>query len=267
MHWAAALITAAAGVPAGHAASVLIGRLPGGPGTGQRGVPRLVPGMLTVTGFAAMGLRFGLTPVLPAYCYLAVLSVTLGFIDARCRRLPDVLTLSAYPAGAALLGAAAVSVPGGPRLLAHAMAGAALAGGLYLVLACLYPAGHRLGGREAVRGAGHVPRLARREGLRDRAGIPLRACRRQRRGDDRGRRRDQEEPHPVRPVHGRRSSGRDPGQSFPVPRDDRQRRPAGDCRGSPGCRVPERWPGAGAAPQRGADAGQRCGATSKRSAP
>jgi leader peptidase (prepilin peptidase)/N-methyltransferase len=141
MHWAAALITAAAGVPAGHAASVLIGRLPGGPGTGQRGVPRLVPGMLTVTGFAAMGLRFGLTPVLPAYCYLAVLSVTLGFIDARCRLLPDVLTLSAYPAGAALLGAAAVSVPGGPQLLAHAMAGAALSGGLYLVLACLYPAG------------------------------------------------------------------------------------------------------------------------------
>ena len=37
MHWAAALITAAAGVPAGHAASVLIGRLPGGPGAGQRG--------------------------------------------------------------------------------------------------------------------------------------------------------------------------------------------------------------------------------------
>ena len=97
--------------------------------------------MLTVAGFAAMGLRFGLSPVLPAYCYLAVLSVTLGFIDARHRRLPDVLTLSAYPAGAALLGAAAVCVPGGPRLLAHAVLGAALAGGLYLVLACLYPPG------------------------------------------------------------------------------------------------------------------------------
>ena len=139
VHWAAALIAAAAGVPAGHAARVLIGRLPG-PGAGQP-VPRLAPGMLTVTGFAAMGLRFGLSPVLPAYCYLAVLSVTLGFIDARHRRLPDVLTLSSYPAGAALLGAAAVCVPGGPRLLAHAVLGAVLAGGFYLVLACLYPPG------------------------------------------------------------------------------------------------------------------------------
>ena len=36
MHWAAALIAAAAGVPAGHAASVLIGRLPGGPAPGSR---------------------------------------------------------------------------------------------------------------------------------------------------------------------------------------------------------------------------------------
>ena len=139
MHWAAALIAAAAGVPAGHAARVLIGRLPG-PGAGQP-VPGLAPGMLTVTGFATMGLRFGLSPVLPAYCYLAVLSVTLGFIDARHRRLPDVLTLTAYPVGAALLGASAAFVPGGPRLLAHALSGAVLAGGFYLVLACLYPPG------------------------------------------------------------------------------------------------------------------------------
>jgi prepilin signal peptidase PulO-like enzyme (type II secretory pathway) len=141
MHWAAALIAAAAGVPAGYAASVLIVRLPGGPAAGQRGVRRLVPGTLTVAGCAAMGLRFGLSPVLPAYCYLAVLSVTLGFIDARHRRLPDVLTLSGYPAGAVLLGAAAAAVPGGPRLLVHAVLGAALAGALYLVLACLYPQG------------------------------------------------------------------------------------------------------------------------------
>jgi leader peptidase (prepilin peptidase)/N-methyltransferase len=139
MHWAAALIAAAAGVPAGQAARVVIGRLPG-PDAGQP-VPRLAPGMLTVAGFAGMGLRFGLSPVLPAYCYLAVLSVTLGFIDARHRRLPDVLTLTAYPAGAALLGAAAAFVPGGPRLLAHAVLGGVLAGGFYLVLACLYPPG------------------------------------------------------------------------------------------------------------------------------
>jgi leader peptidase (prepilin peptidase)/N-methyltransferase len=129
-------------LPAGYAVSLLIGRLAGV--DDARPPARwlaLAPGTLTVTGFAAMGLRFGPSPVLPAYCYLAALSVTLAFTDARCRRLPDVLTLSSYPAAAALLGAAAAFVPGGPRLLARAMLGAALAAGFYLLLACVYPAG------------------------------------------------------------------------------------------------------------------------------
>ena len=82
-----------------------------------------------------------------------------------------------------------------------------------LALACPYPRGLGWGDvRPSGRGAGHVPRLARRESLRDRARVPVRARRRQQRGDDRRRRRDQEEPHPVRPVHDRRSSGRHPGQ-------------------------------------------------------
>jgi leader peptidase (prepilin peptidase)/N-methyltransferase len=135
IRWVAAMVSAAAGVPAGYAVTVLIRRLAGGAGG------RAVPGLLTVAGFAAMGLRFGPSPVLPAYCYLAALSVTLGFTDARCRRLPDVLTLSSYPAAAALLGAAAPFVPGGPRLLARAALGAALAAGFYLLLAWIYPTG------------------------------------------------------------------------------------------------------------------------------
>ena len=177
--------------------------------------------MLTVTGFAAMGLRFGLSPVLPAYCYLAVLSVTLGFIDARHRRLPDVLTLSAYPAGAALLGAAAVCVPGGPRLLAHAMLGAALAGGLYLVLACLYPPGIGWGD---VKLSGVLGMFLGWLGARAfAAGLvsPFVLTAASRRGADRGRSRHQEQPHPVRPVHGQL---RPPPSSWPVlswPRDDR----------------------------------------------
>jgi leader peptidase (prepilin peptidase)/N-methyltransferase len=135
IRWVAAMVSAAAGVPAGYAVTVLIKRLASGAGG------RAVPGLLTVAGFAAMGLRFGPSPVLPAYCYLAALSVTLGFTDARCRRLPDVLTLSSYPAAAALLGAAAPFVPGGPRLLARAALGGALAAGFYLLLACVYPRG------------------------------------------------------------------------------------------------------------------------------
>jgi len=141
MHWAAALIAGAAGVPAGCAASVVISALPRDADARPSGAWQRGPGMLTVAGFAAMGLRFGLSPVLPAYCYLAVLSVALGFIDARHQRLPDVLTLSSYPAAAAMLGAGAAFVPDGPRLLAHALLGAALAGGFYLILACVYPSG------------------------------------------------------------------------------------------------------------------------------
>jgi leader peptidase (prepilin peptidase)/N-methyltransferase len=142
MPWITALTAAAAGVPAGYAVSGLISRLAGGDDSRPRARwLALAPGALTVAGFAAMGLRFGPSPALPAYCYLAALSVTLGFTDVRCRRLPDVLTLSGYPAAAGLLGAAAAFVPGGPRLLARAGLGAALAAGFYLLLAWVYPSG------------------------------------------------------------------------------------------------------------------------------
>ncbi len=82
-----------------------------------------------------------------------------------------------------------------------------------LALASPYPRGLGWGEvRPSGRGGGRVPRLARRESLRDRVRIPVRARRRQQRGDDRRRRRGQEEPHPVRPLHDRRGSGRHPGQ-------------------------------------------------------
>ena len=102
-----------------------------------------------------------------------------------------------------------------------------------LALACPYPRG--LGWadvRPSGQGAGHVPRLARRGSLRDRARVPVRA-RRQQRGDDRRRRRDQEEPHPVRPVHDRRGSGRHPGQPL-------TRWPA---RAMDGINAPHQWSG------------------------
>jgi len=88
-----------------------------------------------------MGLRFGASPVLPAFCYLASVAVALGFIDARHRRLPDILTLTAYPAAIAMLGAASFFLPNGPGLLVHALLGAAAAGAFYLLLAVVNPAG------------------------------------------------------------------------------------------------------------------------------
>ena len=108
MHGTTALVAAVAGVPAGWVVSALIRRIP------SRDDDRaawsfVAPALLTVGGFAAMGLRFGPSPVLPAYCYLAAVSVALSFIDARHHQLPDVLTLSSYPAGIAMLGAAALT--------------------------------------------------------------------------------------------------------------------------------------------------------------
>ena len=62
-----------------------------------------------------MAMRFGPSPALPAFCYLAGIGVPLAVIDARCQRLPDALTLPSYPV--------------------------ALAWGVFLFQVLLYPAG------------------------------------------------------------------------------------------------------------------------------
>jgi leader peptidase (prepilin peptidase) / N-methyltransferase len=91
--------------------------------------------------FALMALRFGLSPVLPAFWYFAALSVALAVIDLRYRRLPDLLTLPAYPVGGLLLGVAALAVPGGLRHVAGALAGMAAAWLFFLLLVLIHPAG------------------------------------------------------------------------------------------------------------------------------
>ena len=88
-----------------------------------------------------MALRFGASPVLPAFCYLAGIGVPLAVIDARCKRLPDVLTLPSYPVALTLLGFAALLVPGGTGHFRGALAGMALAWGVFLLQILLYPAG------------------------------------------------------------------------------------------------------------------------------
>jgi leader peptidase (prepilin peptidase)/N-methyltransferase len=91
--------------------------------------------------FAVMALRFGLSPVLPAFWLLAALAVVLAVIDLQHRRLPDALTLPAYPAAAVLLGAAALAVPGGARHFLGALAGMAAAWLIFVLLALAHPAG------------------------------------------------------------------------------------------------------------------------------
>jgi leader peptidase (prepilin peptidase)/N-methyltransferase len=77
--------------------------------------------------------RVGITPALPAFCYLAIAGVALAVIDVALRRLPDPVTLPSYVAGAVLLGfAALVTDHGGTRYL-HALAGMAALFILYAV--------------------------------------------------------------------------------------------------------------------------------------
>ena len=105
----------------------------------------LVTALATAAVMAAVAVRFGLSPVLPAFCYLAVAGVPLAFIDARQRRLPDVITLPSYPASLLLLGAAALFVPGGPGRFGHALIGMAVAVAFFLGLLLMSPAGIGLG--------------------------------------------------------------------------------------------------------------------------
>lgn len=90
---------------------------------------------------AAMAARFGWTVLLPALCFLVLLGVPLTVIDIRQHRLPDRLTLPAYPAALALLGIAVIYMQNAQRLLTHALLGLAAALVFYLLLAVIYPAG------------------------------------------------------------------------------------------------------------------------------
>jgi leader peptidase (prepilin peptidase) / N-methyltransferase len=108
---------------------------------------RLAAGMalLAAVLVAAGALRFGWSALLPAYCYLALVSVPLAVIDALSHRLPDRLTLPSYPVALALLGAAALTVTGGGRHYVHALAGLAACVLFYGVLWLISPAGIGLG--------------------------------------------------------------------------------------------------------------------------
>ena len=99
---------------------------------------------MAVSAAGALGimvLRFGLSPALPAFGYLAAAGAVLAVIDARQRRLPDRLTLPSYPVALALLGVAALLLPGGGHQFLGALAGMGIALAFFLLQAVLYPAG------------------------------------------------------------------------------------------------------------------------------
>ncbi|MCP2243588.1 leader peptidase (prepilin peptidase) / N-methyltransferase [Lentzea aerocolonigenes] len=86
----------------------------------------------------------GPRPELIAFAWLAVLCIALATIDLIVYRLPDQLTLPAYPVIAALLAGAALLNSEPDRFLRAVLAGIALAAG-YLVLALIRPGDLGLG--------------------------------------------------------------------------------------------------------------------------
>jgi leader peptidase (prepilin peptidase)/N-methyltransferase len=131
--WAAGM--AAAGVAAGSGVAVLARRAVRGDD------PWWPPGLVTAAAFGGLWLRFGASPLLGAFCYLAAVGVPLAFIDARHRRLPDLLTLPSYPAVLLLLGVAAPFVPSGGRHLVYGLIGMAAVWLFFVLQAFVYPAG------------------------------------------------------------------------------------------------------------------------------
>lgn len=100
--------------------------------------------LLTGVLFLLVALRFGFSPVLPAYLYLAAIAVALAAIDLDVKRLPDAIVLPSYLVGVVLL-APAVVVAGDWTAAFRGLVGAVVLGGLYLLLALLKPGGMGLG--------------------------------------------------------------------------------------------------------------------------
>jgi leader peptidase (prepilin peptidase)/N-methyltransferase len=94
--------------------------------------------------FVAMTARFGATPTLPAYLYLAAITVALAVIDIDVQRLPNAIVLPSYVVGVALL-VPAVVVDGDWRSGARALAAMALLWTGYCALALVYPGGMGFG--------------------------------------------------------------------------------------------------------------------------
>ncbi len=129
MHLWTALFAGLGGLVAGFVVDWSISRYLEG-GSAKR---RVIVALATAAVFATFGLRFGPTAVLPAYLYLAAISVALTPIDIALQRLPDPFTLPSYLVGAAMLGLAALFVDGGGMRFAFAVVGMGALWLLYFV--------------------------------------------------------------------------------------------------------------------------------------
>jgi leader peptidase (prepilin peptidase)/N-methyltransferase len=100
--------------------------------------------LTTGVAFAAVTVWLGLSWALPAFLYLAAISIALTLIDLAVHRLPDPIVLPSYLVGGLLLGVASLAAHDLGSVVRAVIGGAAL-WLLYLVLVLVYPAGMGLG--------------------------------------------------------------------------------------------------------------------------
>jgi leader peptidase (prepilin peptidase)/N-methyltransferase len=131
----AAVLAALAGLPVGALAAAVSARVP--PGQPRLGRWWIAVVLATAALFAAFTGRFGVVPALPALLALCALAVALAVVDVRTHRLPDALTLPAYPLLGTLLVAASLVGDGALAALGRAVAGALGAFAGYYLLAAL----------------------------------------------------------------------------------------------------------------------------------
>lgn len=98
----------------------------------------------TATAFALVALRFGASWELPAFLYLAAVSIALALIDIDVRRLPNAIVYPSYPVGVALLTLAAAGT-GDWGALGRAALGAVALFVFYVVLVVVHPRGMGMG--------------------------------------------------------------------------------------------------------------------------
>jgi leader peptidase (prepilin peptidase) / N-methyltransferase len=100
--------------------------------------PPAVLELTTAVVLALLCARFADSPAVVAFGFFGVLGVALSAIDIETRRLPDKLTLPAYPALVVLLGLAALFGHSGAALVRALLGGVALTCA-YFLLAVLRP--------------------------------------------------------------------------------------------------------------------------------
>lgn len=100
--------------------------------------------LATAALFAGVAARFGPTPALPAYLYLAAVAVALAMIDLDVRRLPNAIVLPSYVVAALLL-APAVVASGDWGAGLRALAAMAALWTAYYAVAVLVPGGMGFG--------------------------------------------------------------------------------------------------------------------------